>query len=242
MKIAIAALSLLTLSACVAAPPPSNNGGGTTKPDAPALTLTELQNTNLRTLLGLNDSSPFTVVVLDQDLNHALSVGDIALMKGGIANAEISRRALSAADIQSINLTPDPPSPFLQLQGAQALWKQKQPAHYAYTLQRSCFCPPEFNKPIEVRVFRGLVQQATLLPEGKPLPADRKQDALTVEGLFKIIQDALDSNAESVNVKYDPQFGFPTSISIDRSRMIADEEINLSASDFKVASGLKPAQ
>lgn len=240
--IAAATLSLMTLTACVAAPPANNGGGTTPKPDASVLNLTSNQMSNLRTLLGLNNSSPFTVKVLDQDNSHSLSVGDVAVMNGGITNGEISRRALSAPEIQSINANPEPATPLQQLQAAQTLWKQKQPEHYAITLKRSCFCPPEFNKPIEVRVYRGVIQQATIVPDGKPLPVDRKHDAMTVEDLFKMIQDAIAGKAESVDVKYDPQFGFPTAISIDRSRMIADEEVYISVSDFKVASGLKPAQ
>ena len=239
--IAVATLSLMALTACVAAPP-ANNGGANPKPDASVLNLTSDQMTSLRTLLGLNNSSPFTVKVLDQDNSQHLSVGDVAVMSGGIANGEISRRALSEPDIQSINANPEPTTPLQQLQAAQALWQQKQPEHYAITLKRSCFCPPEFNKPIEVRVYRGVIQQVTIVSTGKPLPLDRQHDAMTVEGLFKTIRDAIAGKAESVVVKYDPQYGFPTTISIDRSRMIADEEVYISTSDFKVASGLKPAQ
>lgn len=240
--IVAAALSLFTLTACVAAPPANNGGGTTPKPDAPALALTATQMTNLRTLLGLTNSSPFTVKVLDQDSSRSLSIGDVAVMNGGIANGEISRRALSAPEIQSINATPEPATPLQHLQAAQSLWQQKQPEHYAYTLKRSCFCAPDYTKPVEIRVYRGVVQQATILPEGRPLPPDRKTDAITVDGLFKIVQDAINSKAESIDVKYDPQFGFPTAINIDQSRMIADEEMSLSATNFKIASGLKPAQ
>ena len=42
-----------------------------------------------------------------------------------------------------------------QLKAAEAKWKKKRPEHYSYTLQRSCFCAPDYRKPIEIRVFRG---------------------------------------------------------------------------------------
>jgi hypothetical protein len=128
------------------------------------------------------------------------------------------------------------------LKAAEAKWQQKRPQHYAYTLQRSCFCTEEYRKPISIRVFNGKVQQATLLPEGKPLPAERKGDALTVEGLFAIIRTAITNKAASIEVKYDPQYGFPTTIAIDQDRRMADEEINITASNFAIASGLKPKQ
>ena len=129
-----------------------------------------------------------------------------------------------------------------QLKAAEAKWKKKRPEHYSYTLQRSCFCTPDYRKPIEIRVFRGKVQQASLLPEGTPLPAERKAEALPVEGLFRMIREAIVNKSASVTVKYNATYGYPTSISIDRDRMMADEEVYLSASNFKIASGLKPKQ
>ena len=129
-----------------------------------------------------------------------------------------------------------------QLKAAQAKWQKKRPQHYAYTLQRSCFCTEEYRKPIEIRVFGNKVQQATLQPEGTPLSAERKSEAMTVEGLFRMIREAIVNKSASVTVKYNATYGYPTSISIDRDRMMADEEVYLSASNFKIASGLKPKQ
>ncbi|MBU0655836.1 MAG: hypothetical protein KJ914_12020 [Gammaproteobacteria bacterium] len=236
MRMLTAALfAALSLSACAATPP-----------DGPAqsLTLNATQQTNLRTLLGLSPSSPFTVGVLDEDANRQLSAGDIAIIYGGIANAETSRRTLNQTDVTTINAPhPNPLAEAArQLRDAEAKWKQNRPAHYTYTLQRSCFCAPEYRKPIEIRVFRGLIQQASLLPEGTPLPAERKSEALTVDGLFRLIREAIDKKAASVTVEYDAQYGFPTNISIDHDQMMADEETYMTASHFRVASGLKPKQ
>jgi hypothetical protein len=125
---------------------------------------------------------------------------------------------------------------------AEALWKQKQPMHYSYQLQPSCFCPPEYTQPIAIRVFKGKVQQADLVNSKRPLPADRKEDAKTIEDLFKIIREALERPAASTTITYDPSYGFPSSISIDVDQMIADEEMYYTVKNFKVASGLKPAQ
>ena len=233
MKPLIASLlAALSLSACAVTPPIPPQ----------SLTLNANQQTNLRTLLGLTPSSAFTVNVLDQDADRYLSPGDIAVVYGGIANAETSRRTLSVADVTTINADTGLSETARQLQAAETKWRQLKPKHYAYTLQRSCFCAPEVRKPIEIRVFRGKVQQATVLPDGTPLPADRQYSALTIDDLFKTIHDAIDRNAASLSVTYDPQYGFPTNISIDYNRMMADEELSLSASNFKIASGLKPIQ
>lgn len=128
------------------------------------------------------------------------------------------------------------------LEAAEAVWKQQQPQHYAYQLQPSCFCPPEYTQPIAIRVFKGKIQQADLVTSKKPLPPERKAEAKTIEALFKLIREAINRPAASVKVTYDAQYGFPSSISIDLDQMMADEEMYYSVKEFKVASGLKPAQ
>lgn len=235
MKPVLATLFVtFSLCACVATPPIPPH----------SLTLDANQQTNLRTLLGLMPSSPFTVEVLDQNADQQLSAGDIAVVYGGIANTETSRRSLSAADVATIkaNAGTDLAAATRQLHAAESKWQQLKPEHYAYILHRSCFCPPEATKPIEIRVFRGKIQQATVLPDGTPLPADRQGTALSIDDLFGKIRDAIEHKAASLEVTYDPQYGFPTRISIDYDRMMADEELSLSVSDFKLASGLKPIQ
>jgi hypothetical protein len=233
MKPLIASLlATLSLSACVVTPP--------TPPQS--LTLSTAQQSNLRTLLGLTPSSAFTVNVLDQNNDRVLSPGDLAIMYGGIANTETSRRTLSVADITRINADTGLSETARQLQTAEAKWQRSKPEHYAYTLQRSCFCAPDALKPIEIRVFQGKVQQATVLPDGTPLPADRQYSALTIDDLFKKIHDAIDRKAARLSVTYDAQYGFPTNMNVDYNLMMADEELSLSASNFKLASGLKPTQ
>lgn len=130
----------------------------------------------------------------------------------------------------------------IQLNAAQNKWRRTQPAHYRYTLQNSCFCPPEYLKPIMIRAFKGKVQQATLLPDNKPLPTARKAQAVPIEGLFNIVQTAINRRAYSIKATYHQRYGYPVSVSIDYDPRIADEETYFSTRDFQVASGLKPAK
>ncbi len=242
-SIALVALMAASLSACVVAVPSTPTSGS-----LHALQLNSVQQTNVRTLMGLNTSSPFTVQVLDKDNNSKLNAGDIAVMSGGITRGEVSRRVLNQADVNRINSVPQPPPPngtaaFLRnLDQAEATWRQKRPKHYAYTLQRTCFCTPESRKPIQIRVYEGVTQQAIVLPEGYALPKARWEEAKTIDQLFRLIREAVDRQAASMEVQYDPNFGFPTYIAIDYDSMMADEEVYYEASDFKVASSLKPRQ
>ncbi|MBU0655838.1 MAG: hypothetical protein KJ914_12030 [Gammaproteobacteria bacterium] len=224
-------LAALFLSACAAAPPAD---------PVPGLTLSSSQQASLRTQMGLAPNNPFTVAVQDIDRDGLLSVGDIAVVFGGIANAEIRRRALTAADVSIINTTsvvkvvPAPVSDTQsKLRSAQAKWRLKQPTGYSYTLQRNCFCPPDHLKPVDIRVYNGLVQEATMRPFSVPLPPERRSEALAVEGLFALVQDAIDRNASTIVVNYEPYYGYPVNITVDYATNIADEELALTASNFR---------
>ena len=57
------------------------------------------------------------------------------------------------------------------------------------------------------------------------------QPWFTVEGLFSYLHSAL-RNAQKVTVKYDPQFGFPTWISVDHTLAVRDDEITYEIKNF----------
>ncbi len=178
-----------------------------------------------------------------RELEQAKQLRVLAVRESFPPQYELEGTAAAIAAVQAVAKAakPDHRVASRKLKAAEALWKRKQPVHYAYQLQRSCFCPPEYTQPIAIRVFKGKIQQVTL-QSGQPLPADRKAEAKTINQLFGIIRDAIKREAASVEVKYDAQYGFPSSISIDLEKMMADEEVYYSVSGFQVASGLKPQQ
>lgn len=164
----------------------------------------------------------------------ALSVG---LLSGCIAPLPVNDPAVTEPS------TPTTPTTTLDyfaanrdLLAAETQWHQQKPSRYSYTLQRSCFCSPEFTKPIKIEVNGNSVSKATV--DGLPLPLERRADALTVEGLFNVVRKALDDKVERLDVRYDPTTGMPLSISIDRSQQIADEEMYYSTSEFKALNNV----
>lgn len=194
--------------------------GTTAQPDPVELKIRELEQAGQLKLLRVMESFPAQYEIKG-------SVQALVAVQEAARTMPVARKDLKA---------------LAALDTAEALWKQKRPEHYAYQLQPSCFCPVEYTQPIAIRVFKGVVQQADLVTSKKPLPAERKADAKTIEDLFKLIREAIERPAASVNVSYDQRYGFPSSINIDLDQMMADEEIYYTATAFKVASGLKPAQ
>ena len=110
------------------------------------------------------------------------------------------------------------------------------PADYAYTLTVSCFCVP--LGPLRVTVYEDAVVDVTALdpPKGAeddPRFQERAENAaLTLAELTALAERAV-READDVRVEYDPVYGFPTSLSIDWSALIADEEVAYTVSDYE---------
>lgn len=115
-----------------------------------------------------------------------------------------------------------------RLSDARDQWADAAIEDYSMTLSRSCFCGPDHLGPFQVEVENGVVVFATR--DGEAVPLDR---VLTVEDLFDLLEEAYDTDAERVDVEYDAAFGFPTSLYIDQSRGIADEEIGYTVTDLR---------
>lgn len=118
-------------------------------------------------------------------------------------------------------------------QSAKQKWQNTNARHYIYTLQRSCFCPPEFRKPMRIRVDNNDIKLVLLVPENTEKPTDFA-GAKTVDGLFTLIEQAIQRKAASIKVSYDARFGYPTNIAIDYNKRIADEEVYYKASGMRL--------
>lgn len=110
-----------------------------------------------------------------------------------------------------------------QLDAAKQRWQAANVHDYHYTVQRQCFCVPSFVGPASIVVRDDL-------PQGTPAGFE---DVATVPRLHAIVQKAIDDRVERLGVVYTAR-GVPVSIAIDRSSMVADDEITYLVSGFTV--------
>ncbi|MFN2384078.1 MAG: DUF6174 domain-containing protein [Gemmatimonadota bacterium] len=110
------------------------------------------------------------------------------------------------------------------LDAARAQWEDAGIESYRWTVRRGCFCPIEYNRPVIVRVERGVKTAVTDVETGEPVSAQRASQYPTVEGLFDIIQAAIDHEADRLEVSYDSAFGYPREVFIDQEIYAVDEE------------------
>jgi hypothetical protein len=117
-----------------------------------------------------------------------------------------------------------------RLNQARAQWRSQGFPDYRYTFQRSCFCAPASLEPAVVTVRGGAVVAVDRVTDGAVLDPSFYY---TVEGLFGLLEEAIDGDAAELRVEYDAALGYPRSAFIDRSAMIADEELGFEVSNLQ---------
>ena len=112
------------------------------------------------------------------------------------------------------------------LDAAKAVWNIQKMSNYTVTRTISCFCGPDYTLPMSYQVINNSIDATTLIyADGGSKVTMEWIELQRVEDMFAMIQEAIDSKAESITVSYDTTLWYPTSLSIDRSKMIADEEM-----------------
>ncbi len=112
-------------------------------------------------------------------------------------------------------------------------WSARGISSYRYTVRRVCFCPPPLTRAVTVTVREGAVRGAMYADDGTPVSAEDLHHFATVDQLFRVVQEALDRDAEELAVTYDPVYGYPRTIRIDFRKATADDEQFYTASDLQ---------
>ncbi|PIE00984.1 MAG: hypothetical protein CSA79_01410 [Thiothrix nivea] len=201
------------------------------EPEPESLPLTSNQQNNLKQLFDVDPNAPFGVEVLDEDGSGDISEGDTAILNGGITGGEVSRKTLSQADVENINQSKgEVPQAFTDnLQK----WQQADTGAHQYETRQVCFCPQEVTRPMTVTELQGRIVNAVYADDKTPVPDNIRNSLLTVDERFAQLQEAYESGADTIDVQYDPQSGYPASVFIDQSRQIADEEVSYSISNLQ---------
>jgi hypothetical protein len=125
--------------------------------------------------------------------------------------------------------SPTAPDEAVELSVGMARWETVRPAAYELVLERTgCECLPEWLIPVRVTVQGHQVTSVVNEQTGEPVVTEIYH-AMSVDELFDVIEDAIVRDADTLEVTYDRQLGYPTSISIDYDRNVADDELLITA-------------
>ena len=117
-----------------------------------------------------------------------------------------------------------------ELDTSEKLWKDQGLKNYDFTLERQCFCPEDWRGPVNIEVRNGVAISITYVSSGLAVTGGKFDDVDTIEKLFAILKGAyagegdFEQQADTINVNYNAQMGYPTNLFIDVSQTIADEE------------------
>jgi len=113
-----------------------------------------------------------------------------------------------------------------RLDQARAQWRAQAIADYTFVFSRGCFCVEEYREPVTVTVRGGAIASVVSVAGGVSRdPAGYP----TVEGLFQLVQEAIDEDADQIRTEYDAARGYLTSAYLDISERLADEELSVEA-------------
>ncbi len=118
-----------------------------------------------------------------------------------------------------------------ELQESRRLWQSQGVTDYVYVLRRGCFCTPEAIGPVQITVRGGTVVSRTYVEGGDPV-TQWLDSWPSIDGLFDLLQRAIDGEADKVDVAYHPQMGYPVSADIDYIEQAIDDELRLTVTSF----------
>ena len=151
-----------------------------------------------------------------------------------LALAAITGGGIALAGNGSANALPDvAETTQAELDRHRTVWEANRSDDYTFEYRPVCFCPWEFVQPVEVKVRNGVVESVTYVESGESPATNWFPSYHTIDGLFAKIQDAIDREAVQLTVSYDPEIGYPTSVSIDYSLTIIDEEFSFTATSYQ---------
>lgn len=113
------------------------------------------------------------------------------------------------------------------------LWESKNITSYSFEYNRGCFCA--YRGPVVVVVKNSQITNILDPTTNQPFSPARSADWYeTIDQIFDEIDELKAGKPQTLDVTYDPTYGFPNSINYNQSDMIADEEFNLTITNFKI--------
>jgi hypothetical protein len=119
----------------------------------------------------------------------------------------------------------DSMSPQAELNEARARWQERGPSSYLITMTRWCECTAEMTGPVIVNVQNGAVASRTYTANGVSVPPSLADAFPPVEGLFQMIDNAIQRRAQVLDVRYDPGLGHPVMVFINDNPSMPDGDI-----------------
>jgi hypothetical protein len=111
-------------------------------------------------------------------------------------------------------------------------WDENGSADYQFDFKWICFCVIEYTRLARITVTSDSVTAASFVGDGSIVPPDELGRYRTVEGLFDLIEHAINGGAASITAAFDSALGYPTDVNIDYDADTVDEELGFVAQNL----------
>ncbi len=125
-----------------------------------------------------------------------------------------------------------------ELTTSEKLWKDQGLRDYDFILERQAFAPEDWRGPVNIQVRNGIAVSVTYVSSGASVTEGKFDNADTIDKLFTMLKNAyagkgdFEQKADTIDVTYNAQMGYPTTFFIDVSQMMADEEQGYTVTNF----------
>ncbi len=119
----------------------------------------------------------------------------------------------------------------IEWQRSKAKWDELNLSSYVYNFRANCFCIEEFVKDVTITVKSDTIFSVVFIDTQQPPTQIKPNRWYTIDQLFDKAKTVMDE-ADSYDLEFDPNLGYPTLISADWHKEAVDDEVSYYASDL----------
>ena len=114
------------------------------------------------------------------------------------------------------------------LAAAEGRWRSAGLRDYEMDVVRSCYCLDAQNRPVTVTVRGGAFASLVFMDSaGTAADTSLFQQYLTMDRIFALLHDVLDTEPAALHAEYNAAYGFPTLWAVDPDNRMVDEEFTI---------------
>jgi hypothetical protein len=125
-----------------------------------------------------------------------------------------------------------------ELSRNQEKWEVSDINNYRFSLHIGCFCGFMDKMPLTIEVRNGQVVSINYANGESVTPDDLDlgffNQFTTIDQIFAELESGETSKADAVTMTFDPTYGYPSEVQVDRIKLAADDEFSLSISNFEI--------
>ena len=120
-----------------------------------------------------------------------------------------------------------------QIDEAERTWQSRRILHYSIEERNNCFCPFG-GQFVELTVDRDSISRIVSLPDSSGLPAQDHAYFRTIDDIFRLLHSIDPDGVASMNLEFDPEYGYPKEVFVDPVPGAVDDEFGFSLRNLRI--------